>query len=153
MFADTKEGGMVAIRLAVTMDEIGAVVGGAKVHGQMFNSAGSAGAKECWGKPADWCDYVGPVNGKTVGVAVMDNPKNFRHPTTWHIRDYGLYTANPFGLKDFTGDKSKNGSKVWKQGETAEFNYRILIHKGDTKAARVADAYTLYADPPKVGVK
>ncbi len=153
MFADTKEGGMVAIRLAVTMDEIGAVVGGAKVHGQMFNSAGSAGAKECWGKPADWCDYVGPVNGKTVGVAVMDNPKNFRHPTTWHIRDYGLYTANPFGLKEFTGDKTKDGSKVWKKGETAEFNYRIFIHKGDTKAARVADAYTLYADPPKVGVK
>jgi hypothetical protein len=150
MFADTKEGGIIALRLAVTMDEIGATVDGKKVHGQMCNSNGGVGAKQCWGKAADWCDYVGPVDGKTVGVAVMDNPKNFRHPETWHIREYGLYTANPFGLKEFTGDKSKDGSKIWKKGETVEFNYRILLHKGDTKAADVPEAYRMYVAPPKV---
>ncbi len=153
MFADTKEGGIVALRLAVTMDEVGATVDGRKVHGQMCNAAGGVGAKGCWGKPAAWCDYVGPVNGKTVGVAVLDHPKNFRHPVTWHIRDYGLYTANPFGLKDFTGDKNRNGSQTWKKGETVEFNYRIVIHKDDTKKARIADAYGLYAQPPKVSGK
>lgn len=151
MFADTKEGGMVALRLAVTMDEQGAD----GQRGQARNANGTVGAKagQCWGKPAAWCDYVGPVNGKTVGVAVFDARSNFRHPTTWHIRDYGLYTANPFGLRDFTGDKSQNGSKVWKKGETAEFRYRIVIHKGDTKAARIAEQYGLFAEPPTVSVR
>ncbi|HOW18114.1 MAG TPA: PmoA family protein, partial [Phycisphaerae bacterium] len=149
MFADTKEGGLVSVRMAVTMDEIGA----AGRHGQMCNSNGQVGEKQCWGKPADWCDYVGPVDGDTLGIAIMDAPGNFRHPEPWHIRGYGLFTANPFGLKEFTGDKTRDGSKVWKKGETAEFNYRILIHKGDTKAARVAEAYSLFADPPKVAAK
>ncbi len=149
MFADTKEGGIVSMRLAVTMDEVGA--GGQK--GQMCNANGQVGEKECWGKPADWCDYVGPVNGETLGVAIFDAPGNFRHPTPWHIRGYGLYAANPFGLAEFTGDKGNNGSKLWKKGESVEFNYRIVIHRDDTKRARIADQYALYAEPPAVTMK
>jgi hypothetical protein len=152
MFADTKEGGLVSLRLAVTMDEIG-VKQPAPLHGRMVNSRGGATAKECWGKAAEWCDYVGPLAGETVGVAVFDHPRNFRHPTTWHIRDYGLYTANPFGLAAFTNDKSKNGSHTWKKGETAEFNYRVLIHKGDTQASHVADQWKLYGAQPKISIE
>jgi hypothetical protein len=151
-FADTKEGGLLALRLAVTMDEVGTKTP-KELRGQMTNSRGGVGAKECWGKPAEWCDYVGPLGGQTVGVAVFDHPKNLRHPTTWHIRDYGLYTANPFGLKDFTGDKSQDGSQVWKKGESAEFQYRVVIHKGDTKAAEIADQWQDYKSPPKVNLK
>lgn len=151
-FADTKEGGLVALRLAATMDEKG-VQTPKPMHGQMTNSRGGVGAKECWGKPAEWCDYVGPLEGETVGVAVFDHPKNLRHPTTWHIRDYGLYTANPFGLRDFTGDKNRDGSQTWKKGESAEFNYRVIMHKGDTKAANIAEQYEVYQNPPKISLK
>jgi hypothetical protein len=132
------------------MDEQGANVNGQKLHGQMCNSNGQVGEGQCWGKSADWCDYVGPVDGRTLGIAIMDAKTNLRHPATWHIRSYGLFTANPFGLREFRNDKSQDGSYVWKKGETAAFNYRMLIHKGDSKAARVADEYRLYMDPPKV---
>jgi len=142
MFADTKEGGIIALRTAVTIDEVGG--------GRMCNSRGQVGEAECWGKPAEWCDYVGRVNGKTVGIAVMDAPGNFRHPTTWHIRGYGLFAANPFGLRAFTGDQARDGSHLFRKGEAAKFDYRILVHKGDTAAAGVGDAYRLYADPPDV---
>ena len=37
-----------------------------------------------------------------------------------------------------------------KKGESAEFRYRVIIHKGDNKAARIADQWTLYGQPPKV---
>jgi len=157
-FLDTKEGGILSVRTAVTMDERG-VTKPKKMHGQMTNIHGQKGEKECWGKASGWCDYVGPVlsrdaeTASTVGIAVFDHPKNFRHPTRWHIRGYGLYTANPFGLGHFTRDKKQNGSHTWKKGEAAEFNYRILIHKGDTKAARVADQWRLYSQPPKVTAK
>ncbi|MBI4579093.1 MAG: PmoA family protein [Planctomycetes bacterium] len=154
-FGDTKESGILSLRLAVTMDEVG-VKTPQPLHGQATNSRGGIGAGstgQCWGRPAEWCDYVGPLDGQTVGVAVFDHPRNFRHPTRWHIRDYGLYTANPFGLAAFTGDKSQDGSHVWKKGESVELNYRVVIHKGDTNAARVADQWKLYSSPPKISLK
>ena len=160
-FGDTKEGGILAIRTAVSLDEVG-IEKPKKMHGQMVNSQGHKGEQGengCWGKAAAWCDYFGPVFGEdpakanTVGIAVLDFPKNFRHPTRWHIRGYGLYTANPFGLSRFTNDKSKDGSHTFKKGETAEFNYRVLLHKGDTKTGRVADHWNLYSKPPKITEK
>ncbi len=140
MFADTKEGGLLSLRLSPEMDEVGG--------GRMRNSNKQVGHGKCWGQAAAWCDYVGPLKGKTVGVAVMDHPSNFRHPTRWHIRNYGLYAANPFGLSHFVG-KDQNGSKVWKKGESVAFNYRVLIHKGDTEKARVSEHFYNYANPLK----
>jgi hypothetical protein len=32
-----------------------------------------------------------------IGVAIFDHPKNHAHPTWWHVRDYGLFAANPVG--------------------------------------------------------
>lgn len=142
-FGDTKEGGIVSVRTAITIDEKGG--------GKRYNSAGKSG-EDTWGQPAEWCDYVGKVNDKVVGIAIMDHPKNYGHPTRWHIRDYGLYTANPFGLKDFTKDAAKDGSHTWKKGESVEFNYRIVLHQDDTQAAGIADQWRLYSDPPKFTV-
>jgi len=141
-FGDTKEGGICAIRVATTMD--------GNKGGQIRNSRGGVGEKECWGKPAEWCDYVGPVGGQTVGIAVMDAPTNFRHPTPWHIRDYGLFAANPFGLSYFQRDKTIDGSHTFKAGQVATFRYRVLIHKGSTAEANIAGHYANFADPPKV---
>ena len=54
-----------------------------------------------WGMPAKWVDYTGPVDGETVGIAILSHPKSFRPNTRWHVRGYGLFAANPFGHKDF----------------------------------------------------
>jgi len=78
----------------------------------------------------------------------MDHPTSFRHPTYWHVRTYGLFAANPFGLKDFTGDKKKGGSYTIPAGGSVTFRYRIFIHHGDTESAKIADLYTAYAKMP-----
>jgi len=166
MFYDTKEAGIVSLRVATSMDEISLHDRNIPAKGKMVNSNGKVGMAECWGKPAEWCDYVGPVKGKTIGIAIFDAKTNFRHPTRWHIRDYGLFTANPIAVKAFTKpatdsskekklawEKSKPGSYTWKRGETQEFNYRILIHTGNTKTARVAEQYELYIEPPTADLK
>ena len=57
-----------AVRVAETMRLKGKVG-----HGHIVNSAGERDDKT-WGKRADWCDYYGPVNGKTVGIAIFDDP-------------------------------------------------------------------------------
>ncbi len=144
-FIDTKEGGMVALRVAIWIDENGG--------GHMVNARGGKGMKECWGKPAEWCDYVGKIKDQFVGIAVMDATSNYRHPVEWHIRDYGLYTANPFGSAAFNNNKSKDSSKVWKKGENVTFNYRVLIHKGETETAQIGEQYQLYTEPLKVTAK
>jgi Methane oxygenase PmoA len=137
-FGDTKEGTM-ALRLAETMRLKGKVG-----HGHIINSAGVKD-EATWGKRAEWCDYSGPVDGKTVGIAIFDNPQNPRHPTWWHVRDYGLFAANPFGQHDFEKLKDKAaGDFVIPAGKSATFRYRFYIHEGDEQQAKVAEKFKAY---------
>ena len=132
---DTKEGTF-GIRLA---PELSAPLG------RMLNSNGAQGEKAIWGKPADWVDYEGMISGRPVGIAVFDSPSSFRHPTTWHARAYGLFAANPFGAREFTGDPSKDGSWSVPEGKSVTFRYRVLIHEGKFGPAEIGAAYSKYA--------
>jgi hypothetical protein len=131
---DTKEGAF-AVRLAQALSS---------PAGRMVNSEGAEGAG-IWGKRADWVDYYGTVDGELVGVAILDHPKSFRHPTYWHARPYGLVAANAFGLREFTNNPAEDGSWTIPQGKTMAFRYRVIIHHGDYKQARIAEAYRAYA--------
>ncbi|MCP4640323.1 MAG: hypothetical protein GY851_07825 [bacterium] len=140
LFKDTKEGGIVAFRIR---DQIRA-----DRKGTITIATGAQGESKCWGKPSPWCDYSGPLeDGKVRGIAVFDHPTNLRHPSRWHVRNYGLLGANCFGLSYFTKneDKPQNGDYTLKAGETLTFNYRVLIHSGDVNAADVAGQYAKYA--------
>ena len=144
LFGDTKEGGILSIRVASSMD----VARG----GTLENSFGGINENGAWGKRAHWCDYSGSVNHKVVGVALFDHNKNFRHPTYWHARNYGLMTANPFGLSVFQGPEY-NGEYNLHAGDSLHFRYRIYIHKGDAKGGNVGEKYHNYVNPPTVTVK
>lgn len=100
-----------------------------------------------WGKRADWCDYHAPHGGKIYGVAIFDHPKNFRHPTWWMARDYGLFGANPFGQHDYEGlkDQPHIGDYTIPAGGTLTLRYRFYFHEGDEVAAQVAARYADYA--------
>jgi len=139
-FGDTKEGSM-AVRLAETMRLKGKVG-----HGHIINSEGVRD-DQTWGKRADWCDYYGPVEGKTVGIAIFDHPQNPRHPTWWHVRDYGLFAANPFGEHDFEKLKDKSaGDLVVPAGKSITFRYRFYLHRGSDQDAQVASKYKEYVE-------
>ena len=141
-FGDTKEGGICSLRVASSMDGSHA--------GKIENSYGATTEAETWGRPAPWCDYSGPVNGKLVGIAVFDTPGNLRHPTYWHVRDYGLMTANPFGISHFKPESGERGDYVLEAGGELRFAYRVFMHRGDAATARVRDKYHDYVNPPKV---
>ena len=148
IFDDTKEGTF-AIRVAETMVHSHPRTGRYKTdrpdEGHIVNSNGARGG-DAWGQRAAWVDYYGPVDGKTVGIAIFDHPSNPRYPTWWHARTYGLFTANPFGVHDFEGlENPRAGEFTIPAGKSATFRYRIYIHAGDEKAARVAEHYKEYA--------
>jgi len=140
VFGDTKEGSM-ALRLAETMryKKADKTMG----DGHIVNSNGVRD-EATWGKHADWVDYYGPVNGKIVGVAMFDHPDNPRHPTTWHVRDYGLFAANPFGLHDFEKKPAGAGDFKIAAGQSATFRYRIYLHRGNEIEAQVAKEFARY---------
>lgn len=138
VFGDTKEGTM-AVRLAETMRLKGKVG-----QGHIVNSEGVRDG-ETWGKRAKWVGYYGPVGGRTVGMAIFDHPSNTRHPTWWHVRDYGLFAANPFGVHDFEKKPAGEGDLKVAAGESVTFKYRFYMHEGDEKAGKVAQAYEEYA--------
>ncbi|TAM78888.1 MAG: transmembrane prediction [Acidobacteria bacterium] len=133
--ADTKEGTF-AIRVVHGLDS---------PPGRMVNSGGGIGEKEVWGKKANWVDYNSKVDGEEVGIAIFDNPQNLQHPTTWMARGYGLFSVNPFGLKEFFNDPKLDGSYTISSGGSLTLRYRVLIHHGDEKQADVAGAWRRYA--------
>ena len=67
----------------------------------MVNSNGQEGEANCWGKRANWVDMFGEVEGEKLGVAILDHPTNPGHPTYWHVRGYGFFAANIFGMRAF----------------------------------------------------
>jgi Methane oxygenase PmoA len=139
-FGDTKEGSF-GIRLTQAFSD--------KDGGTMENSQGGIGEKACWGKPAKWVDYSTKINDERVGVAIFDHPVSFRHPTHWHVRAYCLFAVNPFGLRDFYNDKTKDGSHTLKVGQSISFRYRVYIHAGNALEAKIDDQYKAYADDVK----
>ena len=141
-FGDTKEGGILSVRVASSMD--------VPVGGTITNSFGGRDEAETWGKRAHWCDYSGPVGGQSVGIAILDHPGNFRHPTYWHVRNYGLMTANPFGVSHFKSDAAQNGSHTVAKGQTFGFRYRLLVHAGGAAEIDIAERYHDFINPPAV---
>ena len=142
IFGDTKEG-MFGVRVASSMDV------DRKLGGRITNAEGLNDAR-AWGKASPWVDYTGPVQGKTVGITIMNHPRSFRYPTTWHVRTYGLFAANPFGWHDF--GLGKTGEYTLEAGHELWFGYRVILHEGKTDPSRIAEAFEDYKDPPRVEV-
>lgn len=112
--------------------------------GVATSSRGVVGASPAWGKPAEWIDYTGPVDGETYGIAILNHPTSFRYPTRWHVRDYGLFAANVFGLHDFESDASVDGSHTIPAGESIAFRHRVVLHGGKTEDAKIGELFEEY---------
>jgi hypothetical protein len=136
-FGDTKEGSFgVRVRTEITEE---------KGKGKLTNADGKMGEKGddgCWGRISSWCDYSGPLDGKTAGVAILADPSN-PYPSCWHARGYGLMAANPFGRdkSGFPAVKGKTDLVKMAMGDHLKFRFAILLHDGDAKDGQTADCY------------
>ena len=106
--------------------------------GRYFSSNGDETAKNIWGKRARWVALHGLRQGKIVGVAILNHPASINYPTYWHVRDYGLFSANPLGQGDFQRQRPRQYRKnkviplrlTLEPGETAHFRFLVIIYEG-----------------------
>jgi len=123
------EAGWLAARVAPSISD------GIKDHqSQITSSAGATTEKEARQRPATWCDYSGPISGKTYGITLFDDPKNTGSPTPFHVRDFGLLTH--IGIHDWT----------LKQDQSQSLRHRLLFHDGDAKSAKLEDRYREFTE-------
>lgn len=135
-FGDTEDGGF-AMRLSGEFrQERGAV---------LTNSEGLQGTENIWGREARWVDYSAVVAGHPAGVTILDHPSNLRHPSRWHARGYSLCSANPFGVSDFTGDPTADGSHIVPNGESLTLRYRVIIHEGGSTSDEIESWFQQFA--------
>jgi hypothetical protein len=125
---DTKEAGIVAVRVAASMSATPVITA----------SSGCTGEPGCWGKAATWCDLAGPAGDRIYGVAVIASSSNPLSPPRWHVRAYGLLAVNPFGLSAFNHAPAGTGDFTIAAGTSVVFRHRIIIHRGDAVAAGIA---------------
>ncbi len=98
------------------------------VTGNFRSSEGVTG-EDVWGKRARWMDLYGSIGTEKVSLVICDHPKNLNYPTYWHARGYGLFAANPFGVKDFTAGKEELNFQL-PAGKSFTLRYRIIISTG-----------------------
>lgn len=130
-FGDTEEG-FFAFRMVDSMCE--------ENTGKVVNADGLQTAKGCWGKTSEWVNYSGEVEGNTFGVAIFDHPLNFR-PGRYHVRDYGLFTINPFGEHDYTKGKKPAHQVTLPPESSLELRYGIYFQQGGVQADNMKHAY------------
>lgn len=98
------------------------------ITGNYTSSEGITG-EEVWSTRARWMNLTGEIGEEKISVVICDHPDNPNYPTYWHARGYGLFSANPLGVKDFTrGEESLNLSIPAKGSVT--FKYRVIISSG-----------------------
>lgn len=143
LFKDTKEGSF-GIRVArqlelpskedVTLTDaqgnptIVKAMSNEGVTGNYRSSEGVTG-ETVWGTRARWMDLYGSIGDEEISLVICDHPKNLSYPTYWHARGYGLFSANPFGAKDFTEGKEEL-NYIIPSGKSLTLRYRIIVSSG-----------------------
>lgn len=137
VFGDQEEMGL-GVRLATPLT----VTHG----GDIVDAHGHRDERGVWGKQAAWCEYRKQVESTDVGIAIFTSPKNFRQ-CWFHVRDYGLMVANPFGRNAFT--KQAPSQVVVKRDRPLQLRFGILLSATKSRRTDVIAAYKRFLDLEK----
>jgi len=120
------------------MDPDLAVING----GTMVNAEGQQGEKGddgTFGKRSPWIDCYGERMGEKEGMAILQHPGNAWFPSPWFTRDYGFFSPTPMYWPE------NNGKTELKKGETISLRYRVIVHSGDEKEAKIAEEFEKFS--------
>jgi hypothetical protein len=98
-------------------------------------------AENTHGKRAKWMDFsmVDAASQRTLGIAILDHPRNLRHPSEWHNVMVG---SIPFGF--FSPAVLWSKPYLLPAGERFTLRYRILVHPGRADAKMIEDDWVTF---------
>lgn len=107
--------------------------------GSLVTSHGATDVAGSYGKPADWCGYVGKRRLRpdvTEGIVIMNHPTNFGGDCPWFIRDYGHLSPSPFNFN----------KEPWTlaAGKTLDLKYRVVLFAGEPQSIGLNDVFTTW---------
>ncbi len=108
--------------------------------GTLLNAEGEAGEEGTFGAKSAWMDFYGNRKDGKEGLAILQHPDNKWYPAPWFTRDYGFFSPTPMYWPE--DDKGIRLSK----GEEVNLSYRVLVHEGDSDAARIQEKFDDYAN-------
>jgi len=114
----------------------------------LYTSSEGLKGDAVWGTRARWMALSGQVEGEDVVLLILDHPRNPGHPTYWHARGYGLFSANPFGAKAFTDGKAGASALPLEDGAGAVFRHRLVVLPGPLAADRAEAEWKAFAAEP-----
>jgi hypothetical protein len=109
------------------------------ISGNYRSSEGITG-ESVWGTRAKWMDLYGSIGNEKISLIICDHHENPNYPTYWHARGYGLFSANPFGAKDFTEGKEVFNFSI-PAGKSVTFKYRVIIYSGSHLTDKEINSY------------
>ncbi len=80
-------------------------------------------------------DFPGSTKGGPSGIAILAAPDHPGSPPPWLFRYYGVLNVSYPGLEFVPLHRAT----------PLRLSYRVVLHRGDAKEARIADLYRLYA--------
>ncbi|MHC4537912.1 MAG: DUF6807 domain-containing protein [Planctomycetota bacterium] len=120
--------------------------------GRYFSSNGDETARNVWGKRARWVALQGIRKRKVVGVAILNHPASINYPTYWHVRKYGLFSANPLGQGDFQRQSKYKKNPVQhlrltlKQGKKVHFRFLVIVYEGIRTAGQIEKRFREFVE-------
>ncbi len=139
IFGDTKEG-MFAIRVAPWLKE--------EETGKYLSSNGDENEKGIWGTRAKWVKLEGNKNDQQAGIAILNHPSSVNYPTYWHVRGYGLFSANPLGQYVFQKARGVENPEPFalelEPGESTVFKFRMVIYDGARSPEEIEQIFINY---------
>lgn len=112
--------------------------------GEYLTSEGVRGTA-AWGTRAEWVRLSGVIDDAPVTVTLMDHPENAGHPTYWHARGYGLFSANPLGQAVFSSGDRRLGLQLDAE-ESVAFRHRLVVDTGEPSAEELDCRYQSFVD-------
>lgn len=109
-----------------------------KNGGTLINAEGIKSEKETFGIKSAWMDFYGKRGEIIEGLAIMQHPLNPWYPSPWFTRDYGFMSPTPMFWPE-TGEET-----FMKKGTLLRLRYRVIVHSGDTRQAKIADLFDKY---------
>jgi hypothetical protein len=109
------------------------------ITGNYLSSEGISG-EGVWGTRARWMKLHGNIGNENISIVICDHPKNPNYPTYWHARGYGLFSANPLGVHDFTKGK-ETLNFIIAACQSVTFRYRVIINSGSNVSEADIEKY------------